>query len=157
MLYSIAFLVMLVPIVHLLAVAYPIALADVREKRIPNKFTSPNILISLVCLIVAALLGQGWASLGAFVWAFAMFTGLFFIQRLGLLGMGDAKLLTAIALSLGWFSIVGVGIVFGLTLLFVIVVAVLQYSLKRFISIPLAPVVLCAFMVAVWLSLSGLV
>lgn len=92
-------------IAYLSAVAWPLAVIDIRERRLPNRLVLPAIPVALVGQALAALTGAPWwPMLHAFATAaFAFGFGLLANMRGGL-GMGDVKLIAAMALSLGWFS-----------------------------------------------------
>ncbi len=92
-------------IAYLFAVAWPLAVIDIRERRLPNRLVLPAIPIAIVGQVVAAISGAPWwpmlYAIGAGLAAF----GLGLIANLrGGLGMGDVKLIAAMSLSLGWFS-----------------------------------------------------
>ena len=90
---------------YLVAVAWPLARTDIREHRLPNKYTLPLLPIALVGQLAASLAGADWSrmavALGWAVIAFAVGLG---VNRIGTLGMGDVKLITGMSLSLGWFT-----------------------------------------------------
>jgi leader peptidase (prepilin peptidase)/N-methyltransferase len=77
------------------------------------------------------------------------------INRLGLLGMGDVKLMTVMALTLGWFSPLLPIIALGITFLIAGVVAIwllLRKKLKIGGSMPLGPFLIVGFLGAVTLA-----
>jgi leader peptidase (prepilin peptidase)/N-methyltransferase len=93
------------PIVYLCLVSIPILITDVRERRVPNKYTLPTIWLWLVSAIAYALLSGEW------LWGLVMpiIFGLAFIIILTYInakwesiGMGDVKLLAFMGLSLSW-------------------------------------------------------
>jgi leader peptidase (prepilin peptidase)/N-methyltransferase len=90
---------------YLVAVAWPLARTDIREHRLPNKYTLPLVPIALIGQLAACLAGEDWsrmaAALGWAVSAFAIGLG---VNRMGTLGMGDVKLIAGMSLSLGWFT-----------------------------------------------------
>jgi leader peptidase (prepilin peptidase)/N-methyltransferase len=92
-------------ILYLLAVAWPLAKTDFKEHRLPNRLVLPAFGVTLVGQLAALLLGDEmqklWQALSISLLVFSL--GLLMNRYAGL-GMGDVKLLAAMALSLGWFS-----------------------------------------------------
>jgi leader peptidase (prepilin peptidase)/N-methyltransferase len=128
---TIATIVMFVPLAYSLAVAIPLAVIDLRERRLPNKLVLPNLAISLLAVLFAIGLGEwqrGLVALGISVLVFGV--GLF-ISIKGWLGMGDVKLLTALSLSLSWFSVWNIPIVLGVSVAVVAVAIAIRYFTKR--------------------------
>jgi leader peptidase (prepilin peptidase)/N-methyltransferase len=90
---------------YLVAVAWPLARTDIREHRLPNKYTLPLVPITLIGQLAACLAGADWSRLAvALGWAMGAFAVGLGINRIGTLGMGDVKLITGMSLSLGWFT-----------------------------------------------------
>ena len=92
-------------IIYLLAVAIPLARTDIREFRLPNRLVLPAIPIALFGQLLASALTNQWHRVA---WSMAISLAVFvctvLISLRGLMGMGDAKLITAIALCLAWFD-----------------------------------------------------
>lgn len=93
-------------IAYLVAMSPALTKVDMRERRLPNRLVLPALPITLAGQAIAAALDASmWSRLAAtliaavLVFAFALFANV-----KGQLGMGDAKLMVAITLSLGWFS-----------------------------------------------------
>lgn len=83
------------------------------------------------------------------------FTLSLLINRLGLLGMGDVKLMTVMALALGWFSPLLPIIALGITFLIAGVVALwllMRKKLKLGGSMPLGPFLIAGFLAATTLA-----
>jgi leader peptidase (prepilin peptidase)/N-methyltransferase len=113
-----------IPLVYLLVVSIPLAVIDIRQKRLPNVLVLPMLGLELLLLPIASAVGGEWNKLGS---AFLIGLGIFILGMVGnfynLLGMGDVKLLTAITIGLSWFDplmgfvvpILGVGLttIFG--------------------------------------------
>lgn len=77
---------------------------DALSMRIPNWLT---LLIAVLFLPMAIVTGMGWADIGMhLLTGLAMFILGFAIFALGLFGGGDAKLLAAAGLWLGWTDLV---------------------------------------------------
>jgi leader peptidase (prepilin peptidase)/N-methyltransferase len=92
-------------ILYLLAVAWPLARIDIREHRLPNRLVLPAFAATLIGQLVTLLLGESpQRILRALAVAFLVFTLGLLCNRYAGLGMGDVKLLAAMALALGWFN-----------------------------------------------------
>ena len=90
---------------YLVAVAWPLTVIDLRERRLPNRLTLPAIPITLLGQVLAIILGADpWRLLGAFVTASVSFVVCLVLNRFAGLGMGDVKLISGITFALGWFS-----------------------------------------------------
>ena len=107
----------LLPIVYLIAVAWPLARTDWLERRLPNSLTLPGLWLALTAQTAASMLlgfdsiahgGEGWLGfanqMAALSVGFAVFASSLVAHVWAGLGMGDVKLVSVIALSLGWFS-----------------------------------------------------
>jgi leader peptidase (prepilin peptidase)/N-methyltransferase len=91
--------------VYLVSVAWPLARTDIREHRLPNKYTLPLVPIALIGQFAACVAGADWCRMAvALGWAVGAFVVGLGINRIGTLGMGDVKLITGMSLSLGWFT-----------------------------------------------------
>ena len=98
-------LILLIPVGYLLLASVPLVLTDIREHRLPNRFTYPAILL--------AFAGTGFAasSQGAYlelIFAHLSSTATFgigyLLAKYASVGMGDVKLITATNHLLAWFS-----------------------------------------------------
>ncbi|MFM6979962.1 MAG: prepilin peptidase [Micrococcales bacterium] len=95
----------LLSICYLLAVAWPLAKIDIREHRLPNKLVLPSFAVTLAGQLAAVLVGESWMKIvHALAVALLVFACGLVMNRWAGLGMGDVKLLAAMAFSLGWFS-----------------------------------------------------
>jgi leader peptidase (prepilin peptidase) / N-methyltransferase len=139
-------------IAYLFAVSWPLAVIDIRERRLPNRLVLPAIPAALAGQVLASLTGAPWwAMLYALATAAVAF-GLGLLANLrGGLGMGDVKLIAAMALSLGWFSplapIVGLSLAFvsaGVWLGF----KILSKKASMGSSVALGPYLLVGFVLA---------
>jgi Flp pilus assembly protein protease CpaA len=112
------------PVAYFVAVAVPLITTDIREHRLPNKLTLPAIPLTAVSWLALAVMGNRWVDLavavGVAVIVFAVGLG---VNLMGVLGMGDVKLFTGLALMLGWFM----GLFALLLPLLAIVIAVAHY------------------------------
>lgn len=137
---------------YLLAVAWPLAKTDIREHRLPNRLVLPAMPTTLLSQLLAAWLEDTWmqALLALGVAAAAFVIGLL-LNHLASLGMGDVKLITVIALALGWFSpmspLVAVFLAFLGASLAVLPLLILR-KLSRSKRIPLGPYLLGGFSAA---------
>jgi leader peptidase (prepilin peptidase) / N-methyltransferase len=90
---------------YLLAVSWPLARIDVRERRLPNRLTLPAFPIALFGQALAVIFGaELWRLLVSLLLAVASFAACIALNRYAGLGMGDVKLIAGITLSLGWFN-----------------------------------------------------
>jgi len=139
----------LIPALYLLAVAWPLAVIDLREHRLPNRLVLPTYPIALLSQLVATMLSMDWAR---FLFAFLCCISVLVIgiaaNYFDVLGMGDVKLAGALALVLGYFNlylpIVAIGLAFVLAF-GVIIVLMFRGKVKIGTSIPLGPYLLLSF------------
>lgn len=112
------------PVAYFAVVAIPLIITDIREHRLPNKFTLPAIAITLGSWFALAVIENRWqnfwVAVGSAVIIFALGLG---ANRFGSLGMGDVKLATGLVLMLAWF----VGLVAVVLPVIVAVVVVVHY------------------------------
>jgi leader peptidase (prepilin peptidase)/N-methyltransferase len=154
---DVAHLIALVGPAYLLAVAIPLSIIDIKQRRLPNKLTLPALPIALAGQFLASALSQRWIPmLIAFVWMIGGFAFALTFNRLNALGMGDVKLIAVICLNLGWFGwlwpVMAIATAFGAATLFTL----LMFSLGRYrmtSTIPLGPYLLAG----VFASTIGLV
>lgn len=141
---------------YLLAVAWPLARTDIREHRLPNKYTLPLLPIALVGQALAASFTGQWSRLGvALGWAVVAFVVGLGINRMGTLGMGDVKLITGMSLSLGWFTpvapLLALCAAFALATLVVLFLFATRKA-RMGSSIALGPYLLAGFVIALGAS-----
>ena len=157
------------PVAYLLLVAWPLARIDLREHRLPNALTLPGLWLALAGQTLASLVlalrglvdqGRDWPEVlgaafanqaGALVVAAVVFAFSLAAHVWAGLGMGDVKLLTVIALSLGWFSPWSplLAVVVGLAT--AVVVVVTRFAMGRIklnAAMALGPYLLVGFAVA---------
>ena len=140
---------------YLVLTAWPLAKTDILERRLPNKYVLPAFPITWLGQLLAGATGAGfvnmlWAHLAGVV-TFALSL---LINRLGLLGMGDVKLMTVMALALGWFSPLLPVVALGLSFLLEGVVAILLLVRRKIRlggSMALGPYLIAGFLGAVTL------
>ncbi len=136
--------------------SWPLAKIDFLERRLPNKYVLPAFPITWTGQLLAGVWGAGFTNmLWALAAALATFILTFLINRLGLLGMGDVKLMSAMALALGWYSPLLPVIALGLAFLIAgLVASTLLVSKKMTMggSMPLGPYLIAGFLGAVSLA-----
>ena len=141
---------------YLVLTAWPLAKTDILERRLPNKYVLPAFPITWLGQLLAGFTGAGfsnmlWALLAGVI-TFALSLS---INRLGLLGMGDVKLMTVMALALGWFSPLLPLVALGLSFLVAGVVATLLLVIRKIKlgeSMALGPYLIAGFLGAVTLA-----
>ena len=147
---DVAHAVALIGPLYLLAVAVPLSIIDVRERRLPNRLTLPGIPVALVSQLVASWMLGKWIPLAiAVIWMIGGFAVGLAFNRLQALGMGDAKLIAVICLNLGWFGwfwpVAALTLAFGIAIAFAIfMLATGRYKISS--TIPLGPYLLVGFL-----------
>lgn len=139
----------LIPALYLLAVAWPLAVIDLREHRLPNRLVLPTYPIALVSQLVATMLTMDWVRfLVAVLCALVVLVVGTAANYFDVLGMGDVKLAGALALVLGYFNlylpVIAIGLAFVLAF-GVIIVLLIRGRVKIGSSIPLGPYLLLSF------------
>jgi leader peptidase (prepilin peptidase)/N-methyltransferase len=145
------------PVLYLLLASVPLIVIDLREHRLPNKIVLPSIALTFFSWLVLAIAYGDWVKfLLALSCAILTFAIGFTLNRLGLLGMGDAKLGFALVFVLAWFS-------WGLSLLLPLLVVGLGtltvlwlYFTNRIrlgSSIPLGPHLIVSFAILLGIAL----
>src|SRR5436309_1584852 len=81
-----------------------IAYHDVRTRRIPNALSIVIAALGLARIALAADVVAGWYTLAA---ATVTFAGTFVMFRYGMIGGGDAKMIPATALLVGYRELLG--------------------------------------------------
>lgn len=118
-------IISLVPLAYLLLVAIPLSITDIRIQRIPNKVILPAIALWFVTSITSSVMsGEWWLTFVLpFVVAICLFIPFVYASVRGMLGMGDAKMFTAMGLALSpismWYALALPIITLLLPLLFV--------------------------------------
>ena len=87
------------------ALALPLAITDIREHRLPNKYTIPALSYSTVALSLAGVVSQDLKRLAIAVGVMVITLGFgYLLSSLDLLGFGDSKFLANSNLILCWFN-----------------------------------------------------
>lgn len=141
---------------YLVLTAWPLAKTDILERRLPNKYVLPAFPITWIGQLLAGAFGAGFTNmLWALIAAVVTFAFARLINRAGLLGMGDVKLMSAMALALGWYSPLLPIVALGLSFFIAGVVALALLVLKKIKlggSMPLGPYLLAGFFGAITLA-----
>jgi leader peptidase (prepilin peptidase) / N-methyltransferase len=91
--------------IYILAVSWPLTRIDLRERRLPNRLTLPAFPVTLLGQALAVAFGaELWSFLIALLAGVIAFSACLALNRFAGLGMGDVKLISAMALALAWFS-----------------------------------------------------
>jgi leader peptidase (prepilin peptidase) / N-methyltransferase len=140
---------------YLVLTAWPLAKTDIMERRLPNKYVLPAFPITWTGQLLAGILGAGFTNmLWAFVAGVVTFILALLINRAGLLGMGDVKLMSVMAIALGWYSpllpIIALGLSFLIAGVFALAL-LLSKRIKLGGSMPLGPYLLAGFFGAITL------
>ena len=151
----------LVPMALIAALAIPLSVIDIREHRLPNRYTYFLIATAIAGTLLATLLGAFWL---AFASGIAMgivtaFVG-YLLARFGAIGMGDVKLLIAMHICLGWHSPVLVlfSLSLGLALASAIgLIGLVIGKLNPRTLIPLGPYLLIGFLVVSYSPVSAVI
>ena len=135
--------------IYLLAVAWPLSVVDVRERRLPNKFTLPAFPITLFGQLIAVCGGADATRLLLALFAGVLaFSACLALNRYAGLGMGDVKLIAAMTLALAWFSplLPAIAVAIALALAGVVALAmIMRRKANMGSSIALGPYLLVGF------------
>ena len=138
---------------YLALTAWPLAKTDIRHRRLPNIYVLPAFPITLLGQLAAGIAsGTWWNMLWATIAMVVTFVLSLAVNRLGLLGMGDVKLMAAIALALGWYSAALPVLALLISFLIAGLVAVSLLALGKIRlggSLPLGPYLLIGFFGAI--------
>ena len=137
--------------IYLLAVAWPLSVVDIRERRLPNKFTLPAFPITLFGQLIAVCGGaDATRLLLALLAGVLAFSACLALNRYAGLGMGDVKLIAAITFALGWFSplLPAIAVAIALALAGVVALAmIIRRKANMGSSIALGPYLLAGYVV----------
>jgi leader peptidase (prepilin peptidase)/N-methyltransferase len=138
---------------YLAITAWPLAKTDILQRRLPNKYVLPAFPLTLLGQVLAGLAGGNWWNM---LWATSAMLIIFIValgvNRMGFLGMGDVKLMAAMALALGWYSAALPIVALLISFLIAGVVAmalVVLGKMKLGGSMPLGPYLLVGFFGAI--------
>jgi len=90
-------------LLYLALVSVPLALVDLRRRRLPNALVLPAYPATAASLVWAGVAAGAapWAAIGALAAAAA---GMLALWALGAMGMGDVKLAGLLGIALGWIG-----------------------------------------------------
>jgi leader peptidase (prepilin peptidase)/N-methyltransferase len=98
-------LILMVPFGYLLVASVPLIVNDLREHRLPNRFTYVAMLLAFSSTALLAISNMEYARLMIAAGASLATFGLgYLLAKYADVGMGDVKLLTATNHLLAWFS-----------------------------------------------------
>lgn len=144
-------LLSLLPIGFTAALTIPLAITDIREHRLPNKFTYLLFVVSLISLTAASLFLNSWGSfLVATIAGSLTFAVGALLAKVGAIGMGDIKLLTSLHMILGWHQpwLPVISLAIGLAAATVLgFIGILFGRVSAKSLIPLGPFLLVGFLV----------
>jgi len=151
----------LVPIALIAALAIPLAVTDIREHRLPNRYTYFLITASVAGTLFASFLQERWVDFAA-----GMVLGLitavvgYLLARFGAIGMGDIKLLIAMHVCLGWHSPVLVLFSLSLGLATASIMGLFGLLIGKLnpkTLIPLGPYLLLGFLVVSYMPAAAII
>lgn len=138
---------------YLAITAWPLAKTDIKFRRLPNVYVLPSFPLTILGQLTAGLVTGVWINmLWALIALIVTFALSLFVNRLGLMGMGDVKLMSAMALALGWYSPLLPALALLISFLIAGVAAAALLILGRITlggSIPLGPYLIAGFVGAV--------
>jgi leader peptidase (prepilin peptidase)/N-methyltransferase len=151
----------LVPMALIAALAIPLSVTDIREHRLPNRYTYFLIAAAVAGTLLASLLEALWNDFATGM-GIGMLTALvgYLLARFGAIGMGDVKLLIAMHICLGWHSPVLVlfSLSFGLALASAVgLIGLVIGKLNPRTLIPLGPYLLIGFLVVTYSPVSAVI
>ena len=91
--------------IYILAIMVPLTRIDIREHRLPNVLVLPAFPITLIGQLLGSWILFDWARIASSMIAgiVALVCGIA-ANRFASLGMGDVKLISVIAMALGWYN-----------------------------------------------------
>lgn len=138
---------------YLALTAWPLAKTDIKVRRLPNIYVLPSFPITILGQLTAGLVTGVWFNmLWALLAMIVTFALSLFVNRLGLMGMGDVKLMSAMALALGWYSplLPALGLLISFLIAGLVATALLVLGkIKLGGSMPLGPYLIAGFLGAV--------
>jgi leader peptidase (prepilin peptidase)/N-methyltransferase len=95
----------IIPVLFILALAYPLAKHDFLEHRLPNRHTYLLIAVSHVVTSAVTLVEQDFWRFGVALFVSGLTFGFgYLLAKHDLIGMGDIKLLVSTNHILAWFA-----------------------------------------------------
>lgn len=144
---------------YLAAVAVPLAVIDVRERRLPNKLVLPGFIVVWLAQAVASAASADFWRMGlATLCGLALFALALVANRIGALGMGDVKLLALIGQVFGWWGVWPAALAVSAGILLAAISVLAALALRRInagSTIPLGPYLLLGCAAETALLFSG--
>ena len=151
----------LFPMALIAALAIPLSVTDIREHRLPNRYTYFLIAAAIAGTLVPSLLQARWIDFatGTTLGVITALVG-YLLARFGAIGMGDVKLLISMHICLGWHSPVLVLFSLSLGLALAIAVGLIGLVIGKLnprTLIPLGPYLLIGFLVVSYSPVSAVI
>jgi leader peptidase (prepilin peptidase) / N-methyltransferase len=138
---------------YLALTAWPLAKTDIQQRRLPNKYVLPAFPITWLGQLAAGIASGIWLNmLFASLAMLITFLVALSVNRLGLLGMGDVKLMAVMSLALGWYSVTLPVLALLISFFVAGIVALLLMALGKIKlggSMPLGPYLIAGFFGAI--------
>jgi leader peptidase (prepilin peptidase)/N-methyltransferase len=143
---------------YVFAIMLPLARIDIREHRLPNVLVLPAFPITLIGQLLGSWILNEWTRIAISIFAAlaALLCGIA-ANRFASLGMGDVKLISVIAMVLGWYNLVSpvVFVFLGFLIASAVVFSMLLFRKTTLSnSIALGPYLLAGFAVTQMLTWS---
>ena len=143
---------------YIFAILVPLARIDIREHRLPNVLVLPAFPITLIGQLLGSWILNEWirTAISIFAALAALLCGIA-ANRFASLGMGDVKLISVIAMVLGWYNLVSpvVFVFLGFLISSAVVFSMLLFRKTALSnSIALGPYLLAGFAVTQMLTWS---
>jgi leader peptidase (prepilin peptidase)/N-methyltransferase len=143
---------------YIFAILVPLARIDIREHRLPNVLVLPAFPITLIGQLLGSWILNEWTRIAISIFAAlaALLCGIA-ANRFASLGMGDVKLISVIAMVLGWYNLVSpvVFVFLGFLIASAVVFSMLLFRKTALSnSIALGPYLLAGFAVTQMLTWS---
>jgi leader peptidase (prepilin peptidase)/N-methyltransferase len=137
--------------IYIFAITVPLTRIDIREHRLPNVMVLPAFPITLIGQLLGSWMLFEWSRIASSIVAgiVALVCGLA-ANRFASLGMGDVKLISVIAMALGWYNLVSPVVFVFLGFLIASAVVFLMLLLQKTTlsnAIALGPYLLAGFAV----------
>lgn len=138
----------LLPVVYLLLVSIPILFFDVKQRRVPNKYTLPALYLWLIGTTISVFITGEWLWSLVIPIAIALPVLILFVvlNDKGFIGMGDVKLIVIMALTLSYKSL---WVWLAIPIIPMVLATIAMLIIRRQSDIRLAPFVYFVYAVVV--------
>ncbi len=137
---------------YLAAVSVPLAIFDIKQRRLPNKLVLPGFLVVWPAQLGLSIYLGHFNRIGtAALCCLALLAIGIMVNRIGAIGMGDVKLLALMGQCFGWWGLwpVLLAVAFGIVVAALFVLGSLALKrLKAGSTIPLGPYLLAGCLAA---------